>query len=132
MAGTFTVMMRRLGWLVLGVALVAFSVVNREAVPLAIPFVGSLAVPLFLIFYAGIFFGLLVAGLITGWLRLKGFTRRRQAERRARHLEKQVGDLSEDAHRFRAAQAHARASDGDGRENGTGDSMGETPSLTGR
>jgi len=112
MARSLATLIRRLFWLALALALIFFSVNNREAVPLRFePFSFTVAVPAYGLLFLGIFIGLIVAGAVTGWLRLKGFTKRRQAERRAGQLETQVAAMAEDAHKGHAAEAHAAASD---------------------
>ncbi|TNE64610.1 MAG: DUF1049 domain-containing protein [Alphaproteobacteria bacterium] len=114
MLQSFVTLIRRLFWLVLGVALIFFSVNNRQAVQLVFePFSLSFPVPAFLLLFAGMFIGLVVAAGVTGWLRLQGFTRRRKAERRAETLEREVASLAEDAHTTRAGRAHDAAKSGD-------------------
>lgn len=116
MAQSFASLIRRLFWILLALALVFFSVNNRAPVTLSFsPFGFSADVPAFLLIFFGIFIGLLLAAGVTGWLRLKGFARRRQAERRASSLEDQVSALSEDAHKVRADDAHKSASETVGR-----------------
>lgn len=110
MAQGFASLIRRLFWILLALFLVFFSVNNRGAVTLQFsPFDFTLPVPAFLLVFAGIFIGLFLAAGATGWLRLKGFARRRKAERRAAYLEEQVSALSEDAHKTRADDAHRTA-----------------------
>lgn len=104
--------LRRLSWFVFAVLLIFFAVNNRQGVVLSLEPFGFLPpVPVFLIFFAGIFVGLIAAAGVTGWLRLEGFTKRRKAERRASYLEEQVSALSEDAHKQRAHEAHKAATD---------------------
>ncbi|NVJ70096.1 MAG: hypothetical protein HWE08_07070 [Alphaproteobacteria bacterium] len=110
MAQSFASLIRRLFWIALALFLVFFSVNNRGPVLLSFdPFDVAFSVPAFLLVFLGIFIGLSLAAGVTGWLRLKGFTRRRQAERRATYLEDQVSALSEDVHKVRAGQAHEAA-----------------------
>ena len=112
MAQSFASLIRRLFWILLALALVFFSVNNRAPVTLSFaPFGFSADVPAFLLIFIGIFIGLILAAGVTGWLRLKGFARRRKAERRASSLEDQVSALSEDAHKVRAEGAHESASE---------------------
>lgn len=105
-------LIRRLLWIVIGAFLVFFSVNNREWVDLSFsPLSFSLSVPLYSLLFVGIFLGLMLAATVTGWIRLKGFARRRRAERRADFLEDRVSALSEDAHKSHAEKAHTAASD---------------------
>jgi uncharacterized integral membrane protein len=106
-------LIRRIFWILLGIFLIFFAVSNRTRVTLSFePFGTAGNIPVFLVLFAGIFIGLILAAGVTGWLRLKGFTRRRQAERRASSLEQQVSTLSEDVHKAHAAEAHEAARDG--------------------
>lgn len=110
MAQSFASLIRRFFWIALALFLVFFSVNNRGPVVLNFePFDFAFPVPAFLLVFFGIFIGLSLAAGVTGWLRLKGFARRRQAERRASYLEDQVSALSEDAHKVKAGQAHEAA-----------------------
>jgi|GEM_PF-1716273 len=110
MAQSLASLIRRLFWILLALFLIYFSVNNRLPVALSFsPFDFTFSVPAFLLVFAGIFIGLMLAAGVTGWLRLKGFARRRQAERRASYLEDQVSALSEDAHKAKAGDAHRTA-----------------------
>lgn len=103
---------RRVLWAIFALALIAFAVENRQLVVLSLGPFGQLTnIPIFLLLFLGIFIGLLTAGAVTGWFRLKGFTQRRQAERRVQSLEEQMSAMAEDAHQHRADQAHTRAAD---------------------
>lgn len=103
---------RRALWFLLAVFLVLFAVNNRQPVVISLEPIGFLpAMPAYVLLFAGIFIGLGAAGAVTGWLRLQGFAKRRKAERRASYLEDQVSALSEDAHKHRASEAHAAASE---------------------
>ncbi|MFC4349208.1 lipopolysaccharide assembly protein LapA domain-containing protein [Kordiimonas lipolytica] len=108
MAQSLGSLIRRIFWFALALLLILFSVSNRQHVVLALEPFGALSVsvPLYLVLFLGIFVGLLIAGGVTGWLRLKGFARRRKAERRAGYLEDQVSALSEDVHKAHARSAH--------------------------
>lgn len=109
MAKSLLLMIRRLFWLLLAAVLVIFSINNRMWLPLTFePFGVSFELPVYGILFLGIFIGLLVAAGVTGWLRLKGFAARRQAERRAGYLEDQVSALAEDAHKTHAEEAHSK------------------------
>ncbi|MFC4346878.1 hypothetical protein ACFO5Q_03360 [Kordiimonas lipolytica] len=115
MAQSLASLIRRLFWILLALFLILFSVNNRGPVQLSFePFEFNFPVPAFLLVFAGIFIGLMLAAGVTGWLRLKGFARRRQAERRASFLEDQVSALSEDAHKAKAGEAHKAAAIGAG------------------
>ena len=111
MANSFGIVIRRIFWFVLALLLILFAVSNRQNVVLSLEPFGALGepVPVFLVLFLGIFIGLLIAGGVTGWLRLKGFARRRKAERRAGHLEDQVSALAEDVHKAHAVSAHETA-----------------------
>lgn len=103
---------RRLAWFAFAVLIVVFSIFNRGGVDLSLGPIGSIAgFPVYLVFFLGIFVGLVTAATVSGWLRLQGFAERRKAERRSRYLEGQVSALSEDAHKQRARRAHETASD---------------------
>ncbi|SDD23829.1 lipopolysaccharide assembly protein LapA domain-containing protein [Kordiimonas lacus] len=115
MAQSLASLIRRIFWILLALFLIYFSVNNRTPVDLRFaPFDVTFAVPAFLLVFVGIFIGLLLAAGVTGWLRLKGFARRRQAERRAAYLEDQVSALAEDAHEAKARRAHDAATLSDG------------------
>ncbi|WP_308911172.1 LapA family protein [Pseudokordiimonas caeni] len=91
----FIALLRRLFWGILAVLLVFFAVNNRAPVTIAFePFPFTVTMPLWLVLFVGIFVGLAVAGMVTSWLRLKGFTARRKAERRAKSLEGEMADLT--------------------------------------
>jgi len=110
MAQPFASLIRRLFWIFLGLALVFFSVNNRTPISLSFePFDFSVPIPVYGLLFAGVFIGLLLAAGATGWLRLKGFAKRRKAERRATYLEDQVTALAEDAHKAHASDAHRAA-----------------------
>lgn len=99
-------------WLAFAVLLVFFSVNNRQDITLSLEPFGYLPpIPTYGLLFLGIFIGIITAGAVTGWLRLRGFAERRKAERRNRYLEGQVSALSEDAHKQRAREAHDAASD---------------------
>ncbi len=111
MAQSLGSLIRRVFWFALALLLILFSISNRQHVVLSLEPFGALVgpVPLYIVLFLGIFLGLLIAGGVTGWLRLKGFARRRKAERRAEQLEGQVSALSEDVHKAHAAHAHETA-----------------------
>ena len=112
MVRPLAILIRRLLWISIGVALVVFAVNNRVITEISLsPLPFSLSLPLWGLLFAGIFIGLIIAATVTGWIRLQGFTQRRKAERRAVYLDKQVTALAEDAHQGRAAKAHNAASD---------------------
>ncbi|GHF13219.1 hypothetical protein GCM10017044_04000 [Kordiimonas sediminis] len=95
--------------------LVVFSVSNRSVVDIGFyPFDTLVALPVYLVLFAGIFLGLLVAASVSSYFRLRGFAQRRKAERRATELEKQVTEMSEDAHTRRAEEGHKRLEAGTG------------------
>ncbi len=103
---------RRVCWIVFGLLLVWFAVSNRQPIILSLEPLGFLpAIPAYLLLFVGIFVGLFAAAGVTGWLRLKGFAKRRKAERRTDYLEGQVSALAEDAHQHRANKAHDAATE---------------------
>ncbi|WP_417452002.1 hypothetical protein [Kordiimonas sp.] len=108
MAQSLGSLIRRIFWVALAVLLILFAISNRQPVVLSLEPFGALMapVPVYLVLFLGIFVGLLIAGGVTGWIRLKGFARRRKAERRAGHLEDQVSVLSEDVHKAHAKSSH--------------------------
>lgn len=101
--------LRYLFWFLLGLLLILFSVNNRHDAEISLtPLLSDIpAIPVYFILFLGIFIGILITGLSLNWLRLKGFTKRRQAERAATNLESQVSSLSEDLHKNKAALAHS-------------------------
>jgi len=104
--------LRTLLWIIAGILLVLFAVNNRVPVSVSLaPLYHTINVPLWSVLFAGIFIGLFITALVTSVLRLQGFVRRRQAERKADTLDKQVTALAEDAHETRSARAHDTASD---------------------
>lgn len=106
-------LIRRLFWLALGLALVFFAVNNRDMVHLSFePLWGGFSLPLYLLLFIGIFIGIAVSAFVTGWLRLEGFTKRRKAERRAGYLEDQMSAMAEDAYTTQAARARETAQNG--------------------
>jgi len=99
-------LLRFLFWLAAGVCLLIFAVSNRGPVWIGFwPFPSEIAVPLWAVFFAGIFLGLVTAGVVTGWIRLKGFVRRRQLARSEDALRRDVDRLAETAHRQAASDA---------------------------
>jgi len=91
----FLALLRRLFWGILAVLIVFFAVNNRAPVTLYFePFPVTVAMAPWLILFVGIFIGLAVAGAVSSWLRLKGFTARRKAEKRAKALEGEMADLT--------------------------------------
>lgn len=77
-------------WILFSVFIIALAVLNRHTVDVWLLPGSTLPLPLFLVFFAGIFVGLIAAALVTGWLRLKSFTSKRQAERSERRT---LGEL---------------------------------------
>lgn len=112
MAQSLFRLIRRILWVLLGVALIFFAVKNRHTVEISFdPFLGSFHVKLWIVLFAGIFIGLMVSAAVTGWLRLESFAKRRKAERRADYLGEQMAAMAEDAHTGRALKAHTAAGD---------------------
>jgi len=75
-------------------ALVAWAVVNREAVDVAFPMTDwSLRLPVHLVFFAGLIVGVLLAGIVTLLPRLRGRLRRRRLEKRAKAAESRIDEL---------------------------------------
>ncbi|UTW58924.1 LapA family protein [Kordiimonas sp. SCSIO 12603] len=113
MGKSLLLLIRRLFWLLIGLALVFFAVNNRTMVQISFePFWSGFSMPLYLLLFIGIFIGLLVSAFVTGWLRLEGFTKRRKAERRAGYLEDQMSAMAEDAYVTQAARARETAQTG--------------------
>jgi len=112
MAKSLSQLIRRLIWILIGLALIFFAVNNRSQVELSFePLAGNYLIPVWWVLFAGIFIGLMVAAAVTSWLRLEGFTKRRKAERRADYLNNQMAAMAEDAHEGKAHRAHSAASD---------------------
>lgn len=86
-------------WGLMGLFLIWFAISNRTPVMLGLSWTTLFVeATVYSVFFAGILFGLVIAGTVTGWLRLKGFAARRQAERRAKALENDLDTLAEAAH----------------------------------
>lgn len=101
----FTVFIRRLVWVTIGLILVIFSVSNHQNIPVDLwPLAYVVEVPLYLILFAGILVGLVAAGFVTGWLRLQSFTARRKAERTSSIMAEKVNRMSEDLSDARAKE----------------------------
>ena len=114
MAQSLFRLIRRILWVMLGIALIFFAVRNRHTVEISFdPFMGSFHIKVWIILFVGIFIGLMVSAAVTGWLRLESFAQRRKAERRAEYLGEQMAAMSEDAHAGRAHKAHSAAGDGE-------------------
>lgn len=111
MAHSLATLIRRLIWLLIGLALIVFAVSNRHITEISFsPVPYGVKVPVWAVLFTGIFIGLLIASFVTGWLRLKGFTARRKAERRAEEMGAQMSAMAEDSHKIKAAHAHEQAS----------------------
>ncbi len=112
MAHSFAILIRRLLWLIVGVALIIFAVNNRQITEISFaPLPYGIPAPIWAVLFAGIFIGLIISAFVTGWLRLQGFTKRRKAERRADYLDGQMAAMAEDTHKIKAAKAHENASE---------------------
>jgi len=112
MAKSFSRLIRRLTWILIGLALIFFAVNNRARIELSFePLAGSYFIPIWWVLFTGIFIGLAVSAAVTSWLRLEGFAKRRKAERRADYLDKQMEAMAEDAHEGKARRAHEAASE---------------------
>lgn len=104
--------LRILSWLILAVLFIWIAISNRT--PVMIGFAWTpwlLELTVYQVFFIGIFLGMVIAGIAGGWFRLKSFTKRRQAERRAEALSKDVETLAEDAHKAQSENAQRTASD---------------------
>lgn len=103
---------KRLVWLLLAVALVVFSVENRHGVALNLPYtLYSFEVPLFALFFLGLFSGLALATVALGWSRLKTFVAKRQAEREAGHLKARLKIQEDSAAKDQSVQSYQAVSD---------------------
>lgn len=103
---------RLLSFLV-AIIIIAFSVMNRHDITLLwAPGEPAIVLPLYIIFFAGIFFGLIAAAYATSWLRLKAFTRARAAERKAGGLESERTALHEEVTALKADERHQTQSEG--------------------
>ncbi len=97
----------------MALVLIIFSISNRASIDLAFyPFDYVLTVPLYFVLFTGIFIGLIIAASVSGYLQLRGFARRRKAERKATELEEQVSELSEEVHSKRSEEGHRRLEPG--------------------
>jgi len=112
MAKSFSKLIRRLVWLLIGLVLVFFAVNNRGVVEISFaPFADGIFIQAWWLLFAGIFIGIGVTASVASWLRLEGFAKRRKAERRADYLDDQMTAMAEDAHAGRAHRAHQAASE---------------------
>ncbi|MFC3052170.1 hypothetical protein [Kordiimonas pumila] len=110
MFNSFLLLIRSLVWIGAGLLLVLFALNNRSTITVSLePIYPAIAMPMWGLLFVGIFIGLLITAVVTGILRLKAFVRRRQAERTAADLSKQVAAIAEDAHLVRAERAHNAA-----------------------
>ncbi|WND03329.1 hypothetical protein QGN29_02960 [Temperatibacter marinus] len=74
----------RLFWVLFAALLVTVSLFNRDSVFIAVPFTDlSIESAVYIVFFSGIFTGVLLTGMALSWTRLKSFTTRRKAEREA-------------------------------------------------
>ena len=95
--------LRRLITFIIALVIIILSVMNRHDISLMwAPGKPAISLPLYFVFFAGIFFGLLAAAYATSWLRLKAFTRARAAERRANDLESERATLTQELTTFKA------------------------------
>ena len=100
-------MLRRIITFIIAILLIAFSVMNRHDVAFFwSPSAADYPIPLYFIFFAGIFFGLLAAAYATSWLRLKAFARARKAERQAAELERERDSLHEEVTKLKADERY--------------------------
>ena len=102
----FTRFLRILFWILVTVFLVWVSVSNRQ--PVFINFMvlnTSVETKVFVVYFLGIFTGLLMAGAVTGWLRLKGFVARRKAERQSEALRQDMATMQENLHKAESKSA---------------------------
>lgn len=113
-AGWFTVVWRAISfffWLAVLVFLADFAVGNRSSVYVLLRAMRvQVEVPVYAVFFAGIFTGLMFAGVVTGWMRLKAFIQRRKLARRADAMQ-QAANTAQRAHAEAArevARLHAR------------------------
>ena len=86
-------------WAVLALILIQFAISNRTPIMVGIwPIPYFLEIPAYSLLFAGIFIGLFMAALVTGWLRLQGFTKRRQLERQTKQMAADLTTSQELAH----------------------------------
>jgi len=80
--------------LALALVLITFAVANRSFVAVVLPTTEiAVEIPLYFVFFAGALFGVLLAGLVTLWPRLRGLHRARKAERRAAAADQRISEL---------------------------------------
>lgn len=97
--------LRRLITFIIALVIIVFSVLNRHDIAFFwSPDQTAINLPLYLIFFAGIFFGLLAAAYATSWLRLKAFARARTAERRVSSLENEIAALNQEVTEQKASE----------------------------
>lgn len=79
--------LRTLSFLLIALILVALIVANRHSTTVHFaPLPYDLEMPLYLIFFAGIFLGLFIAGIVTSLKRMGGALERQRLKRQAREL----------------------------------------------
>lgn len=87
--------------------LIIFSVMNRNDIEIVwSPVHASILMPAYLIFFIGIFIGLLAAAYATNWVRLKAFARARRAERHIAELEDENASLREELSAIKINDSH--------------------------
>ena len=81
--------------LILSLVLIIFAVANRQSVNLSLwPFPAEIPdVPLFFVFFGGIFVGMALAGLITAYRGVRHFSEMRNAKKETSRLATEVDDL---------------------------------------
>ena len=85
---------KSLAIILLFIPLIVFSVANREEVSVSLwPIFEGINAPLFFIFFAGIFLGLVLAWLIMGYRGVRHYTEMRGAKKEASKMSKEIDNL---------------------------------------
>lgn len=87
----------RLAALFLALVLIGTAVSNRTPVLILLPLTDlSIEMPLYGIFFSGLFFGVILTGLVLALPRWRGFIARRHAEKRADKAERTLSHRAND------------------------------------
>lgn len=86
--------MKSISLLFLALVLIVFSVANRHVVPVDLwPFSSGEDMPLFVVFFIGIFVGLILAGVLLAFRGVRHYTEMRSAKAETARLSDEVGEL---------------------------------------
>lgn len=113
--------LRTLPFWLLVLVLVVFSVSNRGAVTISIfPLPYEVTVPIYLVFFGGLFMGFLLAGFVALWRSAMVGAERRRARRERSELARKVDSLEDEAAAQPSAGDEGAGGSGSGDEGATG------------